>query len=117
MPGCDARESQRLPDGQHYFSRALAHGCLIQPFIPHSNLQKIADVATGTGIWLREVAEELTSSIGPIHRVGFDISEKQLPKDTIQDVEFVVHDVAEPFPQQYHGYFDLVHVRLLRIYV
>ena len=105
-------ESQRL-DAQHHYSRALAHGHLIQPSIPQSSLRKIADVGTGTGIWLREAAQQLAKPDELIEFTGFDISAQQFPKDNIQGVHFVVHDVVEPFPQQYHGNFDLVHVRLL----
>lgn len=105
-------ESRRL-DAQHHFSRALAHGYLIQLSIPQSTLRSIADVGAGTGIWLREAARELETPNGPIEFTGFDISAQQFPQDTIHGVEFVVHDVVTPFPQQYHGIFDLVNVRLL----
>ena len=105
-------ESKRL-DAQHHFARALAHGSLIQPSIPQSSLRKVADVGTGTGAWLREAAQELTAPNLPTSFTGFDISGQQFPTDRIKGVDFVVHDIVLPFPQQYHGYFDLVHVRLL----
>lgn len=46
---------------------------------------------------------------------GFDISPQQFPSaaDLTPDVEFVVHDRTEPFPQQFHEKFDLVNVRLV----
>jgi len=105
-------ESRRL-DAQHHFSRELAHGHLVQPSVPHSGLRSIADVGTGTGIWLRELAQELVTPIGQIEFTGFDISAQQFPKVNIQGVGFIVHSVVEPFPRQYHEKFDLVHVRLL----
>ena len=105
-------ESRRL-DAQHHFSRELAHGHLIQPSIPQSGLRSIADIGTGTGIWLREAAQELATPNEQIEFIGFDISVQQFPKDSIQGVDFVMHDVVEPFPQEYHEKFDLVHVRLL----
>ena len=105
-------ESKRL-DAQHHFSRELAHGHLIQPSIPQSGLRSIADVGTGTGIWLREAAQELVTPNEQIEFTGFDISAQQFPKDNILGVDFVVHNVVEPFPQQCHEKFDLVHVRLL----
>ena len=46
-------ESIRL-DAHHHYMRQSAHGSLVQPSIPRSNLRAIADVATGTG--LREAA-------------------------------------------------------------
>lgn len=105
-------ESQRL-DAQHHFSRALAHGHLIQPSIPQSGLRKVADIGCGTGIWLREAAQELRTPEKAIQFTGFDISAQQLPKEIVQGVEFVVHDAVTPFPLQYHGSFDAVNVRLL----
>ena len=108
----DHEESERL-DAQHHFARALAHGHLIQPSIPRSNLQTIADVGTGTGVWLREAARELATPDKPVEFVGFDISALQFPQDDVRGVEFVVHDIVRSFPPQYHGRFDLVHVRFL----
>ena len=105
-------ESKRL-DAQHHFSRALAHGNLIQPSIPQSSLRTVADVGTGTGIWLREAVQELAAPNAPTKFTGFDISGQQFPEDSIKGVDFVIHDIVQPFPQKYHGYFDLVHVRLL----
>lgn len=28
-------------------------------------------------------------------------------------MDFVAHDILKPFPEEYHGRFDVVHVRLL----
>lgn len=105
-------ESIRL-DVQHHYMRQLAHGSLIQPSIPRSNIRAIADVATGTGIWLREAAQEFTTSKEKMDFTGFDISAQQFPKDDNHCINFVVHNVVEPFPPEYHEQFDLVHVRLL----
>ena len=108
----DHDESQRL-DAQHHFCRALAHGHLIQPSILESGLRDVADVGCGTGIWLREAAQELATQNDRVDFTGFDISAQQFPKDRIHGVDFVVHDAVEPFPLQYHEKYDLVQVRLL----
>ena len=124
-------ESTRL-NAQHAFFLALAHNQFIHPSIPRQNLRAIADVGTGTGVWLRETAQELVDGAHCTHDssasgvvvddyefVGFDVSPSQfpLPEDkAVQGnahVDFVVHDITEPFPPQYHGKFDLVHVRFL----
>lgn len=105
-------ESKRL-DAQHVFMRHLSHGSLIRPFIPLSGVRAIADVATGTGIWLREAAQELHPSDGKISFTGFDISAEQFPDDRFPGIDFVVHDVVKPFPSEYHSRFDIVNVRLL----
>ena len=113
----DPEESRRL-DAQHGFLRALAHGELIHPSVPHEKLRAVADVGTGTGVWLQETLQELTSSRqhdpkGVVDFVGFDISPSQFPAEKVAGIDFVVHDVTEPFPPRYHARFDLVHVRLL----
>ena len=111
----NAEESSRL-DTQHTFLRALAHGELIHSSIPREPLRAVADVGAGTGVWLKETAQELENTqdrLGGVEYVGFDISPSQFPHDKAPGIDFVVHDVNEPFPHRYHAKFDLVHVRFL----
>ncbi|MDI1491501.1 MAG: hypothetical protein OHK93_002710 [Ramalina farinacea] len=108
----DQEESQRL-NTQHQFMRQLANGKLVQPSVPLTEVRAIADVATGTGIWIQEVAHEIGTANNDMDLVGFDISSQQYPKNGINDVDLVVHDVTKPFPKEHHGRFDLVNVRLL----
>ena len=120
----DPAETSRL-NAQHAFLYQLAHGQLIHSSIPRSEIHSIADVGTGTGIWLKEVAalntykNNKTGSAqvgGRAHYVGFDVSAAQFPSDEekeSQGIQFMVHDATKSFPGQYHGTFDLVHVRLL----
>ena len=108
-------ESRRL-DTQHEFLRALAHGEPIHPSVPRQRLRAVADVATGTGVWLQETLRELTTGQSDprgVDFVGFDISPSQFPEGKMPGIDFVVHDVREAFPHRYHARFDLVHVRLL----
>lgn len=108
----DSKESSRLEE-QHEFLKALANGHLIHPCIPTVTIRAIADVGTGTGVWLRDVAQALEN-----HRhsdtelLGFDISSEQFPSQKGR-LDFVVHDMTKPFHQRYHTHFDLVNVRLL----
>lgn len=103
------------PNSHHVFLWALAHKHLIHPSIDQSKLRTIADIGTGTGVWLQEVAKE--SSQNPTDLVGFDISSDQFPasenQTTLRRVRYVTHDIVQRFPAEYYGYFDLVHVRLL----
>ena len=114
----DSQESKRL-NVQHEFMVALSGGHLVHPSIPCSVLQAVADVATGTGIWLRDVEKSLaaTSQAGSKKTsfVGFDISPQQFPLagETPPNLSFVTHDMTEPFPSEYHETFDLVSVRLV----
>ena len=108
----NTEESKRL-DTQHIFMRQLANGCLIQPSIPLTEVRAVADVATGTGIWLREAAQELSIYKDKVKFVGFDISPQQFPENGIDQVDLIVHDITKPFPEERHEKFDLVHVRFL----
>ncbi|KAL8946052.1 MAG: hypothetical protein Q9222_007498 [Ikaeria aurantiellina] len=114
----DATESQRL-DAQHEYMRQMSYGHLIHPSVPAHQLKAVADVATGTGLWLRQVAERpvnaQASSRGGSKFVGFDISPQQFPPtDSLPShLSFVVHDFCEPFPIDYQQEFDLVNVRLV----
>ncbi len=115
-------EINRL-NSQNDWSRALAHGLLLHPSIPLREISTIADVATGTGIWMASVASHWRESEqhGRKHTfVGFDVSDAQFPatKHERQEEEgelpdFVVHDMTRPFPSKYYQTFDLVHIRLV----
>ncbi|KAJ5301051.1 uncharacterized protein N7443_006053 [Penicillium atrosanguineum] len=74
----------------------------------------IADIATGTGIWLNEVQTTLGDI--PVNKSryyhGFDISDAQFPFST-EEVQYSIQDALSPFPAQHLNRYDLVHVRLL----
>ncbi|KAI9646935.1 hypothetical protein NHQ30_004935 [Ciborinia camelliae] len=110
----DEEEKDRL-DQQSNIIGIVRDGHVLDPSIPKQNIYRIADVATGTGIWLREVAAELVDGgySSPLKTVGFDISAKQFPKTSPPENKFVVWDMTTSFPQEYHRSFDVVHVRLV----
>ena len=109
-------EAERL-DAQSRFLRACFHGHLIHPSIPRDGLHAIADIGTGTGIWMEEAQRELattTTTTGPnMHFTGFDISGALFPRQPRPGQTFVVHDATHPFPDAYRERFDLVHVRFV----
>lgn len=111
----DERESIRL-NTQHGFIKDLNLGRLVHDRIPQHQIRAVADVATGTGVWLQDYASQVAGREQTLGEgctfVGFDISPLQFP--TRQDaMQFVVHDMTRPFPKQYHGVFDLVNIRLV----
>ncbi|KAH8427665.1 putative LaeA-like methyltransferase [Aspergillus melleus] len=99
----------------------LVNNELIHPSIPRHSLITIADVATGTGLWITSLPDYLRSvnnhsSSLTLH--GFDISADQFPstEKTVApgyEIEFLVHDIRNRFPEQYRGKYDLVNVSLL----
>ena len=83
----------------------------IHPSIPITKDSAIADVATGTGIWLVEVARELPAA----NLDGFDIDITQAPHQQWlpSNVTLRHWNIFEDLPTDLIGKYDLVHVRLL----
>ena len=109
----DKTESQRL-DLQHQWTKAIAGDRLIHPSIPLHSVKAIADVATGTGIWLRDLANTWQSTDNTRPKfVGFDISADQFPNEEVPGIELHVHNAVQPFPEAFLGKFDIVNVRLM----
>ncbi|KAF4762447.1 hypothetical protein HAV15_007720 [Penicillium sp. str.  len=110
----DAAETQRL-NNQHRFLVGLSN--LIHPSIPKDQLTAVADLGTGTGIWLEDVADLLPNKSVYLH--GFDISSTQYPplheiqRPGQNPIPLSVHNALAPFPAEHRGRYDLVHIRLL----
>ncbi|KAK2810734.1 hypothetical protein FQN50_002777 [Emmonsiellopsis sp. PD_5] len=118
----DQSEAYALPRGGEEKERLRAQNGvivqwaqgLIQPCVPKENIKRVADVATGTGLWLFDVANELNDP--SISYDGFDISSVQFPSETpvgLGKFSFTQHDATKPFPVEFHSQFDLINVRLL----
>ncbi|KAI7157505.1 hypothetical protein KC349_g5603 [Hortaea werneckii] len=74
----------------------------------------IAEVATGTGIWLRSLAAASSLSSPGWKFSGFDLSAEQFPPEPERKgVDFRVLDILKPPPEEERGKYDMVHVRLL----
>lgn len=71
---------------------------------------KIADLATGNGIWAQELAEKMPE----VEIVCTDITDSQFPHKLGRpsNTKWLVHDLFEPPPKEYLEYFDVVHLRL-----
>ncbi|KAL2813833.1 hypothetical protein BJX63DRAFT_393383 [Aspergillus granulosus] len=110
--GRDEVESRRLNE-QHKFLLDVVDGAIDQN-VPLDNVSAVADVATGTGIWLWDAKHVLDQKSGESERYfhGFDISAAQFPP-TPQSIQLSVQDVFQPFPAEFLNCFDLVHVRLM----
>lgn len=72
---------------------------------------RIADVATGTGIYLKQLAESWPEATLD----GYDISAMQYPETAslASNIKLKLLDVKKPIPPELEGTYDLVHVRLL----
>ncbi|KUJ14736.1 uncharacterized protein LY89DRAFT_735813 [Mollisia scopiformis] len=101
----DETESSRL-NFQHTIALKVSQGHLIHPSIDISSLKAVADIGTGTGIWLEDLQQQVHSQT---RLDGFDISAAQFP--SASKCTYQVHNILEPFAPEYHGLYDLVHIR------
>ncbi|CEN60816.1 hypothetical protein ASPCAL03249 [Aspergillus calidoustus] len=110
--GRDTAESKRLNE-QHKLIIEIVDGA-IDSSIPLDRISSVADVATGTGVWLWDVQQALSKIVNSSARYfhGFDISPAQFPAAP-DGIELSVQDVLTPFPPEHRGRYDLIHVRLL----
>lgn len=85
----------------------------LQPSIPTPGATaRIADVATGTGIWLLDLAHGVPATV---QMDGMDITLSQAPpKQWLPpNVNMRVWNIFEDVSEDLVGQFDIVHVRLL----
>ncbi len=109
----DNAESNRL-DWQHLWAKGIAGNHLIHPSIPLRSVRAVADVATGTGVWIRDLAATWPATGVKLPEFfGFDISSDQFPQNGAADIQFRMHDATLPFSEEYIGRFDVVNVRLM----
>lgn len=99
-------------DEQHIITTKTL-GFLIHPNIPApSPGAKIADVCTGTGVWLMDVARSLPPAC---QLTGFDVSPSAFPPPQTwpPNVSLRVQDMFLPFPPSELGTYDVVAVRFV----
>ena len=100
---------------QHYLWREALGYSLYPAVLAATKEQtslKIADVATGTGIWLYELAEYLPAST---QLDGFDVCPDQFPHQAClpNNVNLRVLDAKASPPEELCAIYDVVHVRML----
>lgn len=103
-------ESERLNAQHHLYVKNL--GYHIHPRVAASlpSNAQIADVATGTGAWMIDVAPTLPN----VKFIGLDMSPDQFTSSSIpSNCEFQLLNVLEPIPKEMQARFDVVHIRLL----
>ena len=77
---------------------------------------RIADIATGTGIWLLDLAQEVPATV---QMDGMDITLSQAPpKQWLpSNISMRAWDMFEDVPEDLVGRFDVVHVRLVLLVI
>ncbi|QKX61749.1 uncharacterized protein TRUGW13939_08905 [Talaromyces rugulosus] len=86
-------------------------GYLIHPEISRQ-VRDIADIATGTGLWLCEIGND--NSYRNLH--GYDISADSFidANNLPPGVQLRAVDASKPAPEELKGQYDVVHIRLLQ---
>lgn len=106
---------QEIPerlDEQHFFTTKTL-GFLLHPNISiASPTLKVADIGTGTGVWLLDIAQNLPSTC---QLTGFDFSPSAFPPPETwpPNVSFKIQDMYLPFPASEIGTYDVVAVRFI----
>jgi hypothetical protein len=133
--GPPEKTPQNAPDyilGRNYAASArlnLQHyqHTQVLTYILHPSIKKalpaqaiIGDIATGTGIWLLDLASELEGK-GEYVFEGWDISDAQFPhSDSLpKNVKFGTFDCSttEGVPEELAGKYNVIHVGLLALVV
>lgn len=89
---------------------------LDKPYSDDGAPLEILDLATGNGIWLTELAYELSQmSKRSIRYTGLDIASGSFPPENSwpTGTTFATYDIFADVPEQYVAKFNVVHVRLI----
>jgi ubiquinone/menaquinone biosynthesis C-methylase UbiE len=100
----DAQEVNRL-DFQHYIYRHVLRGNFL---VPLSQPSAILDVACGTGVWGKEMAQQFPNT----RIVGFDLEDIKASGPLPHNYEFVRGNLLNGLPFADNS-FDCVHQRLV----
>ncbi|KAJ5094349.1 hypothetical protein N7456_010210 [Penicillium angulare] len=102
-------DSVRL-DAQHLLWK-MHNGYELHPRIPVTENLKIAEIGTGTAIWIFDLAKQLPPSV-QLH--GFDLSENQYPSPELwpENVSLALLDAFDEPPPSLVGQYDVVHLRM-----
>ena len=108
-------EIRRLNIQHDVIKNAVLGGQLIHDRIPLAEIQSaIADIGSGTGIWLDDVARSCFKDMDNNRRlelIGFDISTDAFNPSVVPGVQRIKHDCKQPFENSFIGKFDLVNMR------
>jgi len=108
LPSNEA-ERDRLNGQSRYMTRVMFDGKLI--YVPISLLPRdeVLEVATGTGVWLLDLARNIHPTIT---LTGIDIQPRLFPMEHPTNISFGVHSVTN-LPDSWTDRFKLVNQRLL----
>ncbi|ODQ50198.1 hypothetical protein SAICODRAFT_10248 [Saitoella complicata NRRL Y-17804] len=106
----DLAETSRL--NKQHFLILRYQDTPLEPHIPLGQANSILDVGTGTGIWLEELAKEVSADT---QLDGIDPSSKQFPKHTAPNIHLSEAPAlpTKELPAFLRKQYEIVHLRLL----
>ncbi|KAI1112122.1 hypothetical protein F5Y14DRAFT_423221 [Nemania sp. NC0429] len=114
--GSAQSEHDRL-NSQHHLFNDIMQNDLLPPHIASSlsassTPPKIVEIATGTAVWLSEIAKTLSPDA---ELVGLDFDTSKFPSQSslASNIALRQANMYEPFPSDLIGRFDVVNVRLI----
>ncbi|KAI0903410.1 hypothetical protein F4823DRAFT_618674 [Ustulina deusta] len=112
--GAAKLEHDRL-NRQHRLFDDMMQNDLLPPHIASSlstssTPPKILEIATGTAVWLSEIAKTLPPDA---ELVGLDYDTSKFPSSLAPNITLRQANMYEPFPSDLLGKFDVVNVRLI----
>ncbi|KAI0431740.1 hypothetical protein F5Y09DRAFT_303708 [Xylaria sp. FL1042] len=112
--GAAQSEHDRL-NRQHRLFDDMMQNDLLPPHIASSlsaspTPPNILEIATGTAVWLSEVAKTLPADA---ELVGLDYDTSKFPPSHAPNITLRQANMYEPFPEDLLGKFDVVNVRLI----
>ncbi|KAJ8120366.1 hypothetical protein ONZ43_g2908 [Nemania bipapillata] len=114
--GSAQSEHDRLNSQHHLFNNIMQND-LLPPHITTSisnskTPPKIVEIATGTAVWLSEIAKTLSPD-AELVGLDFDTSKFPPPSSLASNITLRQANMFEPFPTDLLGKFDVVNVRLI----
>ncbi|RYC55860.1 hypothetical protein CHU98_g10347 [Xylaria longipes] len=107
------QETCRL-DFQHHFFDDMMNNELLPPHITGqlaaNRSPRVCEIATGSAIWLRQLARILPVS-AELVGLDFDTSKFPEPEELPSNIRLGFGDAYKPFPDEYRERFDVVHLR------
>ncbi|TGJ84544.1 hypothetical protein E0Z10_g4250 [Xylaria hypoxylon] len=107
------QETVRL-ELQHRFCDDIMNNELLPSHITNQLAEtpspRVCDIATGTAIWLKDLAETLPAS-AELVGLDFDVSKFPEPEALPSNIRLGFVDAYEPFPEEFQNRFDVVHLR------
>ncbi|OHE96274.1 hypothetical protein CORC01_08492 [Colletotrichum orchidophilum] len=109
------KERDRLEYNHKNIFLPLCGGLCPQEVLTHLTNQqtpRVAEIATGTGIWLRDMAKLLPPS-AELRGIDMDTTKFPPPSALPPNISLLQHNALKSFPDGMHGSFDMVHIRLI----